>query len=584
MTAPAEAPAPPPPKIPKDVAALFERLTAEERAALANLTDEELQRFLSLMLQHQSAKGGKAQYKMGLRKFIDYVSRGRFKWYEFARRLCVQLQRVADGDLNRLIVEAPPRHGKSEPITRLFPAYYLYRHPEHFVAIISYGASLAQTLSRAARAHYYFAEAVQGEATAVQQWETGQGGGVWAAGAGGSLLGRGYHVGIIDDPYKNASDAASAIYRDHLRDWYATTFRTRAEPDAAIIIVMQRWAPDDLIGWLIEQEREASKEITRGEEDFAEHWHVCEFSALSEAIPEAQEAKDRAAVEELLRSLKMDPAARAAREDAAAVEALIDSTRFPPTVTVEPDWRKEGEALCEERYPAKVLRKLRARLGPYFFDALFQQRPQQREGAMFTLTMLPSIKFSEVPLAGARFVRWWDFAATEESITSDDPDWTVGALVAKLKDGRFILLDVVRGRWAEHERDKKIRDTADADVIAYGRENFETWGEREPGSAGKTAAAAFIRLLAGIRAFTERTTGSKALNAADLASFAGGGQFFMVEAPWNGAARREFLDFPRQGAGIHDDIVDAAAHGFNKLARPRKKAAPAMSGSVQSLA
>lgn len=563
---------------------LVAQLSVEERNALAQLTDDELARFIQLMTLHAEAKGGRAQYRMGLKKFIDHVSRGRYKWFEFSRRLCRQLQRVADGTLKRLIVQAPPRHGKSEPITRLFPAYYLYRHPEHFCAIISYGASLAQTLSRAARANYYYAEGVQGEATAVQEWLTGKGGGVWAAGAGGSLLGRGYNVGIIDDPYKNAADAASAIYREHLRDWYMTTFRTRAEPDAAIVIVMQRWAPDDLIGWLLEQEKEAAKEVVRGSEDYAEHWHVIEFSALSEAIPETQQEKDRLAVEALLASLAMDPIAREARSDAAAVEAIIDDSRIPPTCTLEPDWRAEGEALCEERYPARVLRMLRARLGPYFFGALFQQRPTTREGALFTLSMLPSRKFSQILFAGAKFVRWWDFAATEESLTSDDPDWTVGALVAKLADGSVCLVDIVRGRWHPTERDRIIKETADSDVIRWGKESFETWGEQEPGSAGVTAAGAFIRLLIGHKAFTKKTTGSKVTEAADLASFAGGGQFFMMEAAWNGAARREFLDFPREGSGIHDDIVDATTKAFNRLAKPFAKLAPAQSGSIQSLA
>lgn len=556
-------------------------LSDRERLALKGLTDEQLVRFFELREEQEREESGKHQFAYSFHDFIDFVTRGRFQWYEYASRLVEVLQRVVDGELRRVIVQAPPRHGKSEAVTRLMPAYDLYRHPRNFCAIVSYGASLAQTLSRAARANYYFAEGVQGEATAVQQWETAQGGGVWAAGAGGSLLGRGYNIGIIDDPYKNADDAASANLRDKIRDWYSTTFYTRAEPGAAIVIVMQRWAEDDLVGWLFEQEREAAKAVVRGEEDTAEHWYVMEFSALKEPEDAGQNAKDAAAVEALLASLAMDPVARQARTDAHTIDALIDASRYPPTCTLAPDWRAEGEALCEPRYSAKHLRKLRARLGDYFFNALFQQRPHSRTGGLFTLGMLSSRPLAQVPLAGATFVRWWDFASTEETVSSADPDWTVGALLAKLFDGRVVLLDLVRGRWDPGTRDMMIKNTAISDAKTWGRANFETWGEEEGGSAGKTAAAAFIRLLIGHRAYTQRTTGNKVTNAAGLASFASGGQFFMVEASWNGAARREFLDFPREGTGIHDDIVDACSHAFNRLAKGRRKLAPAASGAFQ---
>ena len=141
--------------------------------------------------------------------------------YERARHtdlLCAELEAIERGDNDRLMVFMPPRHGKSETVSRLFPAYYLLRHGERWAALASYGADLAYSLSRAARDFYgRGGGAMRGDAAAVKLWMTDAGGGMWAAGVGGPATGKGAHLAIVDDPIKDAEQAQSSTIREKQR-------------------------------------------------------------------------------------------------------------------------------------------------------------------------------------------------------------------------------------------------------------------------------------------------------------------------------------------------------------------------------
>src|SRR5690242_10647892 len=159
---------------------------------------------------------------LSFRDFIALVH-PRYQFYRHCDELIAVLQKVADDELHRVMVFEPPRHGKSELVSRLFPAYYLYRHPERFVGIASYGADLAYTLSRAARENFQRAGGqLSRAASAVKYWLTRNGGGLWAAGVGGPATGKGFHLGIVDDPIKDAQEAASAAIRTRNKDWYGS--------------------------------------------------------------------------------------------------------------------------------------------------------------------------------------------------------------------------------------------------------------------------------------------------------------------------------------------------------------------------
>jgi predicted phage terminase large subunit-like protein len=291
-----------------------------------------------------------------------------YAFHTWAERLISLLQRVADGQLNRLIVCCPPRLGKSLLVSKLFPAYWVSRYPSRFCAIASYSAELAYAHSREAR-HYYRAvgHPLSKDSTAVGNWLTPERGGCIAAGVRGPFTGKGYALGIIDDPYKGPEDANSAGQRQKLIEWFQSVWLTRAEPgapqgpprwgvadegpsagqgkeqeqerpgagSAAQVVVLTRWHQDDLIGWLLEQENG----------DAPQRWHVLNLPAVAE-----------------------HPA---------------QQLRFPDTCSLEPDWRLPGEPLCPERFPIAELEQIRIRAGSYWWNALYQQRPSPADGLLF---------------------------------------------------------------------------------------------------------------------------------------------------------------------------------------------------------
>jgi predicted phage terminase large subunit-like protein len=456
-----------------------------------------------------NAEDGTQESSLTFREFINRV-RPSFRWYKHCEVLASVLQRVADGEIKRLFIFMPPRHGKSEMASRLFTAYYLYRFPERWVGLSSYSANLAKTLSNAARDNFLRAGGeIKAEVAAKEHWESVAGGGMWAAGVGGPMLGKGWHLGVIDDPLKNAKQAASETIREGQKEWFGSTFYTREEPiseedpHGAVVVIMQRWDEDDLSGWLLSEES--------GDEP--ERWHIVNFEAIKEE--EEQE--------------------------------------FPATCTVEPDWRKPGEALCPERRPLEKLRRIMARIGSYFWNALYQQRPMAREGNRFKRDWFETT--SSAPLKATR-VRYWDKAGT-----AGGGAFTAGVLMARDRTGVYVE-DVVRGQWSAHEREKRIKETAKADNKKYGN-LVHIWLEQEPGSGGKESAESTIRNLLGYIVRKERVTGDKETRAEPFAAQAEAGNVKLVKANWNKKYLDELCAFPH---GKYKDQVDASSGAFNKLA------------------
>lgn len=440
------------------------------------------------------------------RSFVDKATRGRFQWYRHCEVLADRLEDVAAGRIKRLMVFLPPRHSKSEMVSRLFSAYWLSRNPDQYVGLASYGVELARTLARAARSNYREAGgSISSESAAVTHWETTQGGGMWSAGAGGSITGKGMGLGLLDDPTKDAADARSEVIRNAQREWWSSTFRTRLEPNGAIVVIQTRWALDDLSGWLLERES--------GEEP--EGWHVVSLPALAES----------------------------------------ESRAFPASCTVEPDWREPGEALCSERYPVRELEKLRGQTSSHVWNALYQQHPVPREGNRFKWDW-----FRIVDAAPAKVlvrVRFWDLAGTD-----DAGDSTSGGLVSIDEPGVTWIEDCSAGQWSPARRDEHIVETAKADRAKYG-DKLHIEIEGDSGIDGGPRTQALVRKLAGFRVSVTRPTKSKEERAEPLASQAEAGNVRMVKGDWNGPTLLELTDFP---FGKHDDRTDSLAGAYNKAA------------------
>lgn len=455
------------------------------------------------------------QARQSLLNFTTYT----FPSYiaEPAHRLIASyLDRVVRGELKRLMVFAPPQHGKSQLTSVHFPAYWLGKRPDEPVILASYGADLAVSKGRQARAivesdeytRLFPAVTTSPDSRAADHWELGtrQRGGMLAVGVGGPITGHGARVGIVDDPVENWAQAQSETIRDNVWEWYRTTFRTRIWEDGAIVLIMTRWHEDDLAGRLLQ--------------DQGSEWTVLRLPALAET----QEERDA-------------------------------NDRFLGLPLGQPDplGRAPGEALCPQRYSVHTLEQLRRDVGAIAWAAEYQGVPRAPEGNRFRRSWFPIV--DAVPEKVQR-LRYWDLAA------SRDGCFTAGVRMARAQDGIYYIEDVVRGQWTPQERDKIMLQTAQLDG-----HNVHIWVEQEPGSAGVSLIAALVRSLAGYVLKADKVTGSKDVRLEPFAAQAEASNVRLVRAPWNGAYIEELTAIPQ---GRYRDQADATAGAFNQLATRRQ--------------
>jgi predicted phage terminase large subunit-like protein len=169
------------------------------------------------------------------------------------------LERVERGEIDRLMITMPPRHGKSELASRRFPAWFMGRNPLKNIISASYNIDLAMDFGREVRnivasSEYenVFKTVLAQDSKAANRWHTESGGAYVAAGVGTSITGRGANVLLIDDPLKDREEADSELRRQRVWDWYTSTAYTRLAPNGAIVLIQTRWHENDLAGRLIE--------------------------------------------------------------------------------------------------------------------------------------------------------------------------------------------------------------------------------------------------------------------------------------------------------------------------------------------
>ena len=279
-----------------------------------NLNSNELKKLYALKLAKESL------IPFTVMTYRNYKA----SWHH--RLLAGRLMELERGDIDRLMVLMPPRHGKSELASIRFPAWFLGRHPENRVIATSYSARLAENFGRKVRdlvadpkfSLVFNGVGLSGKSKAADRWETSSGGGYVAAGVGGSITGMGGDLLIVDDPFKNQEDADSKNYRDKVWDWYQSTLYTRIEKGGKIVVILTRWHEDDLAGRL----------LTSG----AEKWELVSFPAIAEE---------------------------------------------------DEEFRQTGAPLWKEKYGAQALSRIKQAVGTRVWNALYQQRPAPDDGAVF---------------------------------------------------------------------------------------------------------------------------------------------------------------------------------------------------------
>ena len=161
------------------------------------------------------------------------------------RKIADALMAVERGEINRLILQAPPRHGKSMLTSEYFPAWFLGRNPEKYIITATYGQDLADDFGRKVRNQLRSGEhratfpqcQLSEDSQSASRFGTEQGGAYFALGVGAPATGRGAHLLVIDDPIKGREEADSETYRKRLKEWYASVAYTRLMPGGAIIIM-----------------------------------------------------------------------------------------------------------------------------------------------------------------------------------------------------------------------------------------------------------------------------------------------------------------------------------------------------------
>ena len=213
----------------------------------------------------------------------DFLSFVKCVWPDFIegshhRHIADKFNKLATGEINRLIINMPPRHTKSEFASYLLPAWMVGRDPKLKIIQATHTAELAIRFGRKAknlidREDYskIFQTRLQEDSKAAGRWETEQGGEYFAAGVGGAITGRGADLLIIDDPHSE-QDALSPTALESAYEWYTSGPRQRLQPGGKIVLVMTRWSTKDLTGMLVKNQKEPK----------ADQWHVVEFPAIME--------------------------------------------------------------------------------------------------------------------------------------------------------------------------------------------------------------------------------------------------------------------------------------------------------------
>ena len=239
------------------------------------LTDAELES-LGKHLDKYKELHDREEYQDKFLKFVKHV------WPSFIagdhhKIFGEKLERVARGELKRLIVNMPPRHTKSEFASYLFPAWVMGQKPQTKIIQATHTAELAVGFGRKVKnlldSDIYrdvFPDIqLARDAKASGRWSTDMGGEYYAVGVGGALAGRGADLCIIDDPVSE-QDALSPTALDNIYEWYTSGPRQRLQPGGAIIIVMTRWSIRDLTAKVLQKQAEGG----------ADQWEVVEFPAI----------------------------------------------------------------------------------------------------------------------------------------------------------------------------------------------------------------------------------------------------------------------------------------------------------------
>ena len=335
-----------------------------------------------------------SDFKMG--KHIEYIAD--------------KFQKVESGEIKRLMVFLPPRSSKSVIGSKLFPAWYIGKHPTQEIMSISHSDQLASDFGRSVRDIVSMDEyqgmfpgvLLRQDVRAAGKWKTNKQGSYYAAGVRSQIAGRGAHIAILDDAMSE-EDAISPTGRKYIKEWWPSGLRTRLMPNGAIIIINTRYHYDDLCGWLLKQE---SKMDLRK----SDRWHVISIPAWLD-------------------------------EKAAALLGLEQGTSYFP------EWKSDAVLKLDEL-------EIRSTNGGKYWESLYMQNPTPDEGGLIKKSWIKWWEYDEPPSCDF-IIQTYDTAFSTKTTADFSVVQTWGIFTHKDQQeggqesysSHLILLGSIRGRY-----------------------------------------------------------------------------------------------------------------------------------------
>ena len=446
--------------------------------------------------------------------YAMFASRGRWKPAPHLLKLNSEILELMNSCRRILIVNMPPRHGKSEFISKYFPAWYLGAYPDKRIILTSYEASFAASWGAKVRdllqesGNDIFGIELS-KTSASDLTISGKQGGMSCAGAGGPITGKGADMLIIDDPVKNDEEANSRAMRDKTAEWFKSTALTRLEPGGKVILVMTRWHEDDLAGRLL------------SEEAFSDDISLLNFPAIAG-----------------------------------------DHDKLG---------RMPGEALWPDRFSEESLLRIKENIGSYWFSALYQQKPSPAGGGIFKRQDFKYFSEDEnayyLKSAGRNDIIHKNscriFAVADLATSmSEKSDFTVILVFALSKNNEILVLDIIRERFSGSEHLQLIRKV------------HERWNPVLIGIESVQYQISLVQnaMKEGLPVRELKADRDKLSRALPMAAKVESGMvYFRSNSGWLPEFEKELSEFP---SGMHDDQADAFAY-IDQLISPVTGVMPA---------
>ena len=434
----------------------------------------------------------------------DDPDHSRYEVQKFHEVISVALEELEAGRIKRLIINLPPRHGKTELASKKFVAWFVGKNPEKSVIFGTYNEKFSQDIGRAVRDimlspayAQVFPEAVlKQDSKSSDRLETTKGGILAFVGRGGTTTGRGGDLLVIDDPIKDRMEADSPTIRDSLWAWFTQVIASRLMDETGKILLIQtRWHQDDLIGRLTDPHN------SYYDPEEAAEWRIIDLPALA-----ADDGKD-------------------------------------------PLHRPVGEPLWPGRFGKTYLESLRRR-DHRGFSALYQGRPSPAGGTFFSVDWLSTYRPAELPTSLRHY------AASDHAVAlKQGSDKTCLLMIGvDENDTIWVLPDMVwRQMNAEQTVESMLRMMKAHKPLFWWAERGHITKSIGPFLRKRMLETSTFCSLIEMQPIADKQTRAQSIQG----RLSMGKVRFPERAPWWPAARDQMLKFPYDA---HDDFVDAMAY------------------------